>query len=169
MKKVKVWAALLGASTLAACATAAEPAAKEVVAEKMEKHRHGPHLVSTISQNDFATTLSKLQAGIDSRGFKTFAVIDHAKGAASVDAELRPTTLVIFGNPKGGTPLIQSAQTMGIFLPLKALVYEDAEGQIKIATTDIRHGLKEHGVEGKDELAAKVAGALAAIAAEAGQ
>lgn len=170
MKKVKVWAALLGASTLAASyATAADNSAKESNMTGMEKHHHGPHLVSTISENDFATTLTKLQAAIDARAFKTFAVVDHAKGAASIDADLRPTTLIIFGNPKGGTPLIQAAQTMGIFLPLKALVYENADGSVAIATSDIRHALKEHGVADKDPLADKIAGALDAISAEAAQ
>lgn len=169
MKKVTIWAALLGASTMAACATAADQPVAASAAAAIEEESHGPHLNYAVSQNDFDTTLTKLQAGIDSRGFKTFAVIDHAKGAASVDAELRPTTLVIFGNPKGGTPLIQSSQTMGIVLPLKALVYQTEDGAVTVATPDIRHSLKEHGVEGKEELTAKIEGALAAISGEATQ
>ena len=142
MKKVKIWAALLGASTMAACATAAEKPVTTSAAAAVAEKSHGPHLNYVQSQNDFETTLANLQASIDSKGFKTFAVIDHAKGAASVDADLRPTTLVIFGNPKGGTPLIQSSQTMGIVLPLKALVYENADGSVTVATPDIRHSLK---------------------------
>jgi len=160
---------LIIAFLLAGCATAATETASATAtetAEKMIKHE-GPSLVSTVSANDFATTLTKLQAAIDARGFKTFAVVDHAKGAASVDQVLRPTTLVIFGNPKGGTPLIQSAQTMGIALPLKALVYENADGDVIIATTDIARTLVEHGVTDRDPVREKVTGALGAIANEA--
>lgn len=128
---------------------------------------HGPHLVATKSANDFPTTLSRLTAAVDARGLKTFAVIDHAKGAASIDEELRPTTLVIFGNPKGGTPLMQSAQTLGLALPLKALVYENSDGDIIIATTDIKHAVKEHRATDQATRATAIAGVLKGIAEEA--
>ncbi|MEL7486323.1 MAG: DUF302 domain-containing protein [Pseudomonadota bacterium] len=167
MKRTTIAAALI----LAGCATAAtQTTATESAAEKSEtdamKH-HGPHIVETVSNNDFAMTLEKLQTAIDSRNFKTFAVVDHAKGAASIDQDLRPTTLVIFGNPRGGTPLMLSAQTLGIELPLKALVYEKADGSVVIATTDIAHALKEHGVTDKDELKGRITGALQAISNDA--
>lgn len=124
-------------------------------------------IISTNSNNNFADTLAKLQAAIDKRGFKTFAVIDHAKGAASVDADLRPTTLIIFGNPQGGTPLLQSAQTIGIDLPLKALIYEQADGSVIIAVSDIARITAAHGVTDKDPVKEKIAGALQAITQEA--
>ena len=126
-----------------------------------------PHMIVTQSQNDFATTLSKLQAAIETREFKTFAVIDHAAGAANVDLDLRPTTLIIFGNPKGGAPLMQAAQSVGIALPLRALVYETEDGTVKIATTDIKHVLHEHAIKDKDPLAEKISGVLKAISDEA--
>ena len=157
---------LLAALVLAGCATAATQTTATEQDEKQMSKRHAP-VVKTVSQNDFDTTLSKLQAAIDSRGFKTFAVIDHAKGAASIDQELRPTTLVIFGNPKGGTPLMQSAQTLGIALPLKALVYQTENGETVVATTDIAHVLKKHGVTDKEMLQGRIAGALQAISDEA--
>src|SRR4051794_39663569 len=78
-----------------------------------------------------------------------FARIDHATGAAAVGLSLRPTELLIFGNAKGGTPLMQSAQTMGIDLPLKALVWQDPSGSTWLSYNDPgwlakRHGLGDH-------------------------
>ena len=73
-------------------------------------------------------TMDRLQAEISAKGMKVFARIDHAAGAAEAGLELRPTELIIFGNARGGTPLMRSAQTVGIDLPLKALVWEDAAG-----------------------------------------
>ena len=73
-------------------------------------------------------TMQRLEAGVKAKGMTVFAHIDHAAGAAEVGMALRPTDLLIFGSPKGGTPLMQSAQIIGIELPLKALVWEDAGG-----------------------------------------
>jgi uncharacterized protein (DUF302 family) len=73
-------------------------------------------------------TMNRLVAQIAARGMTVFARIDHAAGAKAAGLPLRPTELVIFGNAKGGTPLMQSAQTIGIDLPLKALVWQDASG-----------------------------------------
>src|SRR5690606_7427853 len=72
-------------------------------------------------------TMDKLETIVKDKGLKVFARIDHAKGAESIGESLRPTELLIFGNPKGGTPFMQCAQTAGIDLPLKALVWEDEE------------------------------------------
>ena len=85
---------------------------------------HG--LVTLQSSHDVATTLERLTAALEAKGVRVFARIDHAAGAASVGLALRPATLVIFGNPAAGTPLMQAAQTVGIDLPLKALVWQDA-------------------------------------------
>jgi len=115
----------------------------------------------------FEETLSRAQNAISKRGFKTFAVIDHAKGAASIDASLNPTTLIVFGNPKGGTPLMQSAQTMGLELPLKMLVFENADGSVMLAWPIVSDAFDRHGVTGRDAILAKVTGALSAIAQEA--
>ena len=166
----QIFAAAGIAFIAAGCTTAADTTATAdknmEAAHKMHEMR--PHIVKTQSNNDFETTLAKLLAAVDNRGFKLFAVVDHAKGAASVDQPLRPTTLVIFGNPKGGTPLLQAEQTIGIELPLRALVYQ-TEDSVMIATTDIKHALHEFGVGGKDDLQTKIAGALQAIADEAAQ
>ena len=155
-------------SVLGGCATFEDrkPATNSENVMMMSKH-HAPHIITVKSNGNFETTLASLKAIVAERGFKTFAVIDHAKGAVSIGAELRPTTLIIFGNPKGGTPLIKAEQRLGLRLPLKMLVFENAEGAVHIAYPDIAHLFHEYGVEGLAEPRSKIESALAAIAAEA--
>ncbi len=93
-------------------------------------------LITLPSAHDFATTLDRLVTALQTKGVTIFARVDHAAGAASVNMALRPTTLIIFGNPAAGTPLMQSAQTAGIDLPLKALVWQDADGAVKLSYND---------------------------------
>ena len=81
-------------------------------------------------------TMNRLEAEVKSKGMTVFARIDHAAGAAEVGMSLRPTELLIFGSPKGGTPLMQSAQTIGIDLPLKALVWQDASRNTWLSYND---------------------------------
>src|SRR5215831_10927910 len=81
-------------------------------------------------------TMDRLAAAVAAKGMTVFARIDHAAGAAAVGLPLRPTELLIFGNARGGTPLMQAAQTIGIDLPLKALVLEDAGGKSSLAYND---------------------------------
>lgn len=85
-------------------------------------------IVRVKAERDVASTADALQAAIENAGAKVFARVDHAGGAASVDLELPPAQLLIFGNPKLGTPAMQDDPLAGIFLPLRVLVYEDAEG-----------------------------------------
>ena len=103
-------------------------------------------------------TMDRLEAEIKAKGMTVFARIDHAAGAAAVALALRPTELLIFGNARGGTPLMQSAQTIGIDLPLKALVWQDASGKTWLSYNDPSWLAKRHG------LGHEVAGPLAAIA-----
>ncbi len=127
-----------------------------------------PHIVSTKSNADFNTTLAQLQSAIDARGFKTFAVIDHAAGAASVDQALRPTTLVIFGNPKGGTPVLQADQRMGLELPLKIAVLQESDGGVIIVYRDMSDTFHAHGIaETASDSLEKISGVLADITTEA--
>ena len=81
-------------------------------------------------------TLDRFEAAAKERGLMVFARIDHAAGAQKVGKTLRPTELLIFGNPQGGTPLMECAQSAGIDLPLKALVWEDAQGQSWLGYND---------------------------------
>jgi uncharacterized protein (DUF302 family) len=103
-------------------------------------------LVTLRSAHDFDVTLGRLSASLEAKGITIFARIDHAAGAASVKLSLRPTTLLIFGNPAAGTPLMQAAQTAGIDLPLKMLVWQDANAIVNLSYNDpswmaARHGL----------------------------
>ena len=81
-------------------------------------------------------TMNRLEAAARSKGLTVFAHVDHAAGAAAVGLPLRPTDLLIFGNAKGGTPLMQLDQTIGIDLPLKALVWQDASGKTWLSYND---------------------------------
>ena len=91
-------------------------------------------------------TMSRLEAEVKAKGMTVFARIDHAAGAAEVRLSLRPTELLIFGNAKGGTPLMQSIQTIGIDLPLKALVWQDAAGNTWLSYNDPSWLAKRHGL-----------------------
>ena len=93
-------------------------------------------LITRQSAHDFDVTLGRLSASLEAKGVTIFARIDHAAGAASAGLFLRPTTLLIFGNPAAGTPLMQAAQTSGIDLPLKMLVWEDANGIVNLGYND---------------------------------
>lgn len=112
-------------------------------------------------------TMDRLEAEVKARGLTVFARIDHAGGAAEAGLSLRPTELLVFGNAKGGTPLMQANQTAGIDLPLKALVYEDETGAVWFAYDDPSWIARRHGL-GEDVAAVqKLAAALAAFAENA--
>ena len=101
-------------------------------------------LVSVASKYSVKDTLDRLEADLKAKGITVFARIDHAAGAASVAMSLRPTEVLIFGNPKGGTPLMQSNQTIGIDLPLKMLGWQDADGKVWLAYTDVSWLARRH-------------------------
>ena len=110
-------------------------------------------------------TVRRLRAAIEARGMTLFAHVDHAAGAAAAGLPLRPTDLLIFGAAKGGTPLMQAAQTVGIDLPLKVLVWQDAEGVVWLSYNDPAWLAKRHGID--PALAEPLGKALAALAAQA--
>jgi len=110
-------------------------------------------------------TMNRIEAEVKAKGMTVFARIDHAAGAAAVGLSLRPTELLIFGNAKGGTPLMQSIQTIGIDLPLKALVWQDASGNTWLSYNDPSWLAKRHGLGHEAEAAvAAMTAALNAIA-----
>src|SRR4029077_18843657 len=90
-------------------------------------------LTSIRSSFGLKETMDRLESGLRAQGMNIFARVDHAAGAREVGLELRPTELIIFGNARGGTPLMHSVQTIGIELPLKALVWEDAAAKTWIS------------------------------------
>jgi uncharacterized protein (DUF302 family) len=91
-------------------------------------------------------TMTRLEDTVKKNGLNIFARIDHAAGAAKAGMTLRPTEVLIFGNPKGGTPLMECAQTIGIDMPLKALVWEDASAQVWIGYNEPAFIAQRHGV-----------------------
>ena len=112
-------------------------------------------------------TMDRLIAAVTGR-MTVLARIDHAAAAAKVGMELRPTEVVLFGNPRGGTPLMQAVQTMGIDLPLKALVWQDEGGKTWLAYSDPKWLAKRHeALVGMDHALGAMADALAAVAKEA--
>ncbi len=122
-------------------------------------------LTTIASRHGVKVTIDRLEAAVSAKGLTVFARIDHAAGAAAVGMPLRPTELLIFGNAKGGTPLMQAQQTIGIDLPLKALAFEDAAGKTWLAYNDPAWLAARHGLAGPDANAVPaLAGALAALA-----
>ena len=121
---------------------------------------HG--LITISSAFSVRETIDRLSTKVTSLGLNVFARIDHAAGAAKVSMPLRPTELLIFGNPKGGTPLMQDQQTAGIDLPIKALVWEDANGKVWLTYNDPawiadRHDLGPNSAEAVKAIAAGMA------------
>jgi len=103
-------------------------------------------LVAVKSPYGAKATMDKLEALVKQRGLNIFARIDHAAGAAKVGKSLRPTEVLIFGNPQGGTPFMECAQSVGIDLPLKVLVWEDAEAQVWLGYNAPAFIAQRHGV-----------------------
>ena len=112
-------------------------------------------------------TMDRLEAEIRAHGLNVFARIDHAAGAAEVGLTLRPTELIIFGNARGGTPLMQLSQTAGIDLPLKALVWQDAANNTWLSYNEPSWIVRRHGPGLKAELVDKLASALSTISSKA--
>ena len=113
-------------------------------------------------------TMDRLEAGVKARGMTVFARIDHAAGAAGVGLALRPTEVLIFGHARAGTPLMQAIQTIGIDLPLKALVWRDAAGDTWLSYNDPLWLARRHGLASETETAiGNMAAALNAIATAA--
>ena len=110
-------------------------------------------------------TMDRLEAEIKAKGMTVFARIDHAAGAAQAGLSLRPTEVLIFGNAKAGTPLMQSNQTIGIDLPLKALVWQDADGKVWLSYNEPSWLAQRHGLAaGTQATVAAMAAGLGALA-----
>jgi len=108
-------------------------------------------------------TMNKLEAEVKAKGLTVFARIDHAAGANEVGLSMLPTEVLIFGNAKGGTPLMRSKQTIGIDLPLKALVWQDEAGATWLSYNDPSWLAKRHRLG--QEIGAVVNGMTATLAA----
>ncbi|HEY6717080.1 MAG TPA: DUF302 domain-containing protein [Reyranella sp.] len=125
-------------------------------------------LTACVSSHGPKETMDRLIAAVTSRGMTVLARIDHAAAAVKAGMELRPTEVVLFGNPRAGTPLMQAAQTIGIDLPLKALVWQDADGKTWFAYNDPKWLAKRHqALVGTERSLGAMTDALAAVAKEA--
>ena len=102
-------------------------------------------LIAVKSDRDVAATVTRFEEALQARGLTAFARIDHAAGAAKIGKLLRPSQVLLFGNPASGTPLMECAQTMGIDLPQKVLVWEDDKGQVWAGYNDPAYLLQRHG------------------------
>jgi len=139
MRKELIGAALLAASTAAAAENGT---------------------ISLPSNHSVDVTIDRLESVLKEKGMTVFSRIDHAAGAAKVDKTIRPTQLLIFGNPKVGTPLMQCAQTVALDLPQKALAWEDQSGKVWLTYNDPAYLKTRHNIAGCDGVLEKVSGAL---------
>jgi uncharacterized protein (DUF302 family) len=120
----------------------------------------GNGLVIKRSPHSAAETLDRLTSILKKKGIRVFARVSHKNNAAGVGLKLRPTELLIFGNPKLGTHFFTSKQAAGIDLPMKALAWTDARGRVWLAYNDPAYIARRHGITNRPEIVKKMTGAL---------
>lgn len=125
-----------------------------------------PGLVRLPSRHSVAATLDRLEASLKQRGILVFARIDFSGDAARAGLDMRPEQMLIFGNPKAGTPLMQQVPAVGLDLPLKVLAWEDAEANVWVAYNDPQYIVQRYRIEAA--LAANLAAVVPLVAAAAG-
>lgn len=121
-------------------------------------------MVAVESPHSVSDTQARLETALEENGLTLIAVVNHEENAASVDLDLRPTRLLIFGNPQAGTPLMQASQTVAIDLPQKMLIWEDDGGTVWLAYNDVEYLKDRHDISGMDELFGNIANALQNLA-----
>jgi uncharacterized protein (DUF302 family) len=124
-------------------------------------------LISVKSPHGVKETIDRFESAARARGLNVFLRLDHAAGAKKIGKTLRPTELLIFGNPQGGTPLMECTQSAGIDLPLKALAWQDAAGQVWLSYNDPRYLAGRHGAGECGPVVQNLTKALAGLAQEA--
>ena len=117
-------------------------------------------IISIKSSHDVKTTVDRLDNILREKGMTVFIRINHAEGAQKVGKKLRPTELIIFGNPKVGTPLMQCGQSVGIDLPQKALIWQDKAGQVWLSYNDPKYLASRHSIKECGEIIKKIEKAL---------
>lgn len=121
-------------------------------------------LVKYESNYSVKETADRFEELAKSKGLTLFARVDHQKNAQSVDLELRPTEVIIFGNPKVGTPLMQCAQNVAIDLPQKVLVSQDVNNKVWLSYNNPSYLMKRHDIEGCDAVINNISGVLSGLA-----
>ena len=140
----------------------------EIKSAPIQEVAEGEGIITKDSEQDFENTYSTLKETLSANpNIKIIAELDHQANAASVNLELRPTRIIIFGNPNLGTPLMQDDQSIGLDLPQKMLVWEDADGNVFISYNDPEFIAKRHGIEGNEEVLQKISNALDMISSKA--
>ena len=124
-------------------------------------------MISLKSANSVKVTLDKLEAVLKKKGITIVTRWSHDAGAKKVGIKLRPTELLIFGNPKLGSHFFTSQQTAGIDLPLKALAWKDAKGQVWLSYNDPAYIAQRHHIKDRGEIVTKMTGALKKLTAAA--
>jgi uncharacterized protein (DUF302 family) len=122
-------------------------------------------LVTKASKYSVAYTVTRLEAVLKSSGMTVFARINHRAEAEKAGLTMRPAQLLVFGNPKGGTPLMTASPTVAIDLPLKALVWEDANGHVWLSHNSLAYLKSRHAITGQDELIGRLENALETVSA----
>ncbi len=122
-------------------------------------------MINIASPHDITTTANRLDEVLRANDMNIIARVNHAQAAANAGLALRPTELLIFGNPQAGTPLMQCSQTAAIDFPQKALVWQDDQNQVWISFNDPDYLIKRHGIEGKADMAIKMKSMLEGFAA----
>jgi len=120
-------------------------------------------VINVPSAFNVAETADRMESILNEKGMTIFKRIKHSEGAGKVDIELRGTELIIFGNPKVGSPLMKCQQTVAIDLPQKALIWEDDKAKVWISYNDPRYLEKRHNISGCEEVISKIEKALAGI------
>ena len=124
-------------------------------------------LVKKLSARSVQTTMNSLENLVRNKGLTVFARIDHAAGATKVGEEMLPTQLLIFGNPAMGTKLMTSQRSVGIDLPIKVLIWEEPDGKVWIAYNDPAYLAERHGIDDRDAVLEKMAGAVRGLVSAA--
>jgi len=124
-------------------------------------------MLSVPSPHDVATTIDRLEAVLEEKGMTVFARIDHASGAEKADLSLPPTELLVFGNPRVGTPLMNCSRSIAIDLPQKMLAWHEASGETRLGWNDPLWLKERHATSGCDAVFEKVGEALEGFAAAA--
>ena len=117
-------------------------------------------IISIKSSHDVKTTVDRLENILREKGMTVFIRINHAEAAQKIGKKLRPTELIIFGNPNVGTPLMQCGQSVGIDLPQKALIWQDETGQVWLSYNDPKYLASRHNIKGCGEVIKKIEKAL---------
>lgn len=117
-------------------------------------------LVTKMSPHSVNDTMDKLVAAVEKAGATVFARVDHAKGAMSIEAELAPNQVLIFGNPKLGTPIMQQNPAAGLDLPIRVVVFQDGMGKTTVAYHNPSRISDDHGVAGDFKALTMMGGAL---------